>query len=208
MKLFTDEQLEKIRTGLEIYEQSLPNCIANCKKYGWSISYFMTPREITEISRLKCEKEIDEYFENFLFGNNNEFYNRMNRINLTKEERFKNSYQQCLFAFENEKYIICINTLFSILEGVLRIYVNDAQNISVAKISKNILDEISESSIHHTIWEINKEIITKWFKYERDSLAEPEFLNRNWLLHGRSEYDVSKYDCLKLMHLISIIKRK
>ncbi|WP_169008921.1 hypothetical protein [Faecalispora jeddahensis] len=203
------DQLKIFREGVKTFENSLEAFKNNCIEAGWSTNGFMLPKEVVIISKLETEDVVNTYFWNYFMCNNKEHYRVLNNSIICSQidGKYIKLYKECLFAFEHEKNIICLNSLFPILEGLLRKYVNNDQFISVRNICSDLLKETPDYafSLERKSWEINQGIINKIYKYEKLSTVEPEFINRNWLLHGRSTYNVTSLDCLKLMNLIGTL---
>ena len=58
------------------------------------------------------------------------------------------------------------------------------------------------SKILKYTWISYNMFIGKLYAKSDFSAEEPEEINRHWLLHGRSEYDISEIDCIRLINAI------
>ena len=113
---------EKLKPALNRFEQNLKPMEEKLIKTGWTINLHMMPYNIIEIGELIEVDEINKYFFDYYMLNNQEQFRVLQNmcknhldINLVK------AYEESLFAFDNKKYIICANTLVSIIEGTLSI---------------------------------------------------------------------------------------
>lgn len=43
-------------------------------------------------------------------------------------------------------------------------------------------------------------------KYRFENENEPPYVNRNWLLHGRSEREIQRYECIQLLNALSVFE--
>jgi len=166
----------------------------------------MTPYHINEISELIEIKDIDDYFYEYYIDNNRENLKYLQRTCISYlDVKLVNAYQESLFAFENKKYIICANTLIPIIEGTLSSFDHTSNNMQ--KICANQLEECSnkDDSINRIRWNTNAMFIEKLTAHSLFSEEEPLFINRHWLMHGRSAYDITEMDCLRLLNMIGTL---
>lgn len=42
------------------------------------------------------------------------------------------------------------------------------------------------------------------FKFENG--IEPPYLNRNWLMHGRMNRSIERYECIQILNALSVIE--
>lgn len=197
----------KLKPAIERFMNSLNSFSDKLVQSGWTINMSMTPAQIVEVSEVIDIDDIDNYFYNFFMGDDQfEFKKLQSECLDMLETRLSKAFEECLFAFKNKKFIICANTLLIILEGVLSNHVANKSKIHMIKLCRKIYESISsEHELNKALWYINLKFIEQLF-YNRDfNNGEPSKLNRQWLLHGRSAYNISEIDCLKLMNAINTL---
>ena len=122
------------------------------------------------------------------------------------EDGLKKVVDECRFAFENKKFAICADSLVSVIEGILSTFWDDKTNIRMMKICQAKVDELADEKEHITkkyIWVSYNKFIRKLYEKNDFTADEPSFINRHWLLHGRSAYEIEEIDCLRLFNAVS-----
>lgn len=51
---------------------------------------------------------------------------------------------------------------------------------------------------------LNRLYVDGEFRFENEN--EPPYVNRNWLLHGRSEREIQRYECIQLFNALSVFE--
>lgn len=114
-------------------------------------------------------------------------------------------FDQCCSAFEKELFYPCICGLLSILEGML----GDVTGLSSPSIKKLFEDLIKreETKGTHKFEIANIQGFIEYLTLSSDFKKEgnSKWLNRHWILHGRSTRDIGEFDCLKLFNTIDAI---
>ena len=109
--------------------------------------------------------------------------------------------QQILQAFEDGLYYPCACALAAMIEGTLGRAAQSADT-RLYELIKNVSPE-REHPEKDLILENLKGFISELAKSSRFvTEQEPTFLNRHWLLHGRSEKEIKKIDCLILLNAL------
>ncbi len=134
------------------------------------------------------------------------FYNEMkdNILQNFDVEQIK----QCFFAFECQQYYICVCGLLPLME---RIIVSDKKDV---KYDWNQLEDDFKKR-YHSYFNNDTEnnlkeyvvrlILRKLAGFEKFDQKEPDYLNRHWILHGRTDRLPTKADCLRLFNIIELI---
>ena len=75
------------------------------------------------------------------------------------------------------------------------------------KICKDYIDRCpeGETSIQRITWNINLKFIEQLYSSYKFSELEPHFLNRHWLMHGRSSFEINEMDCIRLLNAIGTL---
>lgn len=106
--------------------------------------------------------------------------------------------KQSLAAFESGLYFPCACGVLSMIEGTMGRTLGSTDTRLYF-----LLNQISEKSKHKEkaiILAGLKGFVSQLAKSERfNNPDEPAFINRHWLLHGRSKRSIGKYDCLRLL---------
>ena len=181
-----------IKPGLERFERNLKPTEEKLIQSGWTINESMMPNHFNEIGELIETDKIDDYFYELLI-------NTRRNIN----QRLIKPYEESIFAYENKKYIICINTLVPILEGTIANLLSYDGHRMIS-ICKKQLEKCPEDKmpLNRMEWNVNIGFINKLYCPAPFQELEPDSLNRNWLLHGRSFYDIKEIDCLRILNAI------
>lgn len=51
---------------------------------------------------------------------------------------------------------------------------------------------------------MNRPFVDGEYRFENEN--KPPYVNRNWLLHGRSEREIQRYECIQLSNAISVFE--
>lgn len=207
--------MEKIKPGIERFFKNLTPLSEKLIEAGWTINMNMMPYHINEISEIIEIDEIDDYFYSFYMDNGQEEFNKLQDLcRGALDYRLVDAYKECIFAYENQKYITCANTLIAILEGMLSFFSDDKNDIRMIKACRKQLEKYKneQKTINSIVWFINLRFIERLYAPNNFTESEPPFINRHWLLHGRSAFDIKNIDCLRLLNAIgticSITKKK
>ena len=199
------EELSEISSNLN---KKLPVFTDVICKHGWTLPPEMHISSVNDID--DYNDNIDDLFLRFFEYDGGFYLHQM-------IERIKNSeipkplrkvFKEIYVAYEKELYIVCSISLMAIIEGVaLAFYKQGESTQKVKDICNKMVDKYNQdpnNSIQKYAWISYKNFIDHAFKYADFNKPEPE-LNRNWLLHGKSSYELSKMDCLKLFNSLSTI---
>nr|DAL93897.1 MAG TPA: hypothetical protein [Caudoviricetes sp.] len=147
-----------------------------------------------------------------------DFYtdNNHDRLNVAVEKsieymlKIDNKYEkvvrECYEVFLEKKYIVTSVTLLTIIEGLLSEFSTNKNNIRMIKACRDERDIVLSSSdnvLKNSIWETLYIFIENLYKKSEFESDEPVHINRNWLLHGRSRYELDKNDCIFLFNTVS-----
>lgn len=199
--------MEKTAKILLDVESNLPKMEQNLVNAGWTLNGHMELYHAREIGKLQNKKEVDKYFYNYYMENNQlQFNTLMNSTTHSLKQDLVKAYEECIFAFENKKYIICANTLIAIIEGIVSDYSKDSNSTDMKKAYKEKLDSYTgKSSIGKMKLNVNYEFILRLYSHSNFNSKEPVFINRHWLLHGRSNYNIKEIDCIRLFNAIGTL---
>lgn len=125
------------------------------------------------------------------------------------DNRLKKLLNECIKAYENEFYIVSTVSLFVVVEGLIY---NLFYNVTSDTLEKNnafksMKKKIKEKdSLLEFAYLSVFNYLKKSFEYAEFSKEEPRvILNRNWMLHGKSEYEITRLDAIKMFSLVGCI---
>lgn len=135
------------------------------------------------------------------------YYNTLKNVLITSGELQEDVIQQCLTAFEQGQFFLCACGLLTIIEGILAKYAQSS-NTRLSSLFKKIEEKVNQCQNREQILTAANikgyiELLTT--KSDFQSGMEPDELNRHWILHGRSQRNIGKADCLRLLITLSLI---
>lgn len=186
----------------------LDNVISKLDDTGWTLPPEMSIYPIKILGSTNKIKNIDKFFCEYFTINEEMNFKKLttNILNSHIEEKYKIAIRECIFAYQKDNFIIASITLLTVIEGILSNFDSDKSNIRMMKVCQQQVDNVTEEDlIKRKMWVSYRNFITKLYAKSDFNLDEPSFINRHWLLHGRSEYNLFKGDCLKLFNAVSTI---
>ena len=150
---------------------------------------------------------VDELVQGYYFNNNEKnIIMLIERCESANEIMpYKDLYAQIIDAYQKRHYHLACIGMFSLLDGVLADVsemisaTNFKQRINA--IEKKIDDKIDLNDVDRKtlcIYTSTEQIKESMFGRSDFEAAEPDNLNRHWLIHGRTRKAYSKYDFLKI----------
>ena len=111
---------------------------------------------------------------------------------------------ECWNAFNSKMYAICATSLLSVIEGILSEFSDDKQDVRMMKVCQKHVDTFPSdgSTIMKYVWISYNQFIRNLYQKSDFTADEPEAINRHWLLHGRSDFDVEEIECMKLFNAV------
>lgn len=209
-KIDNSESLPKVKSHLEEIFESYIGLAEIIGQNGWTIPMIMGFNDLDTLSqRTQTKEDFDNYFNDFYLRRKNVNFKLMvKHIGLAlPSETTKKLFAQCVENFINENYLITVNSLVTLLEGVLSSCESNKNNIWMMKICKDQIEKvkIDKKQIRQIVWTSFANFITLLYTKSDFANEEPSNINRHWLLHGRTEGDWGKEDCLRLFNAIYTI---
>ena len=226
MQNYIAEMKESEKLSQSEFEAKYSYEIEVCKKLGragWVVSEHSNPRKVKEWYDLlmnQDDTEISTYFE----GDNgcilsNIFRGLEKKYCVEPNQRY---YSKAKCFFEQEDYMTSSMYLVALLEA----RTNELMNYPKGTRYKQKYSE--EGFENHLQTEFDKvdsfftkrylfldvypsiiEFLNRLFvdgKYTFENGVEPPYINRNWLLHGRSYRMIERYECIQLFNALSAIE--
>ena len=181
-------------------EKLSDKCIAN----NWIFPYSMSSEKKIEI----CESdEMLNNIDDILFA----FYSSSDLKRLMAESFSNSDYfnfhlfkiEQTVNAYYSGYHFPCLTALCAILEGMIAQFAEDP-NLYIAKgLKKAVRHKFEHLSPglyaqDYFLWKSILSFLDMFYSPESFAGAEPNFINRNWILHGRTKNHASQLDCIKL----------
>lgn len=226
MKNYIAETKESEKLSQEEFEQKYSYEMDICKKLGragWVISEHSNPREIEEWYECICngeEYKVESYFDG---DNGCILYNILNGL----EQKYKENPGQRYFSkgkyfFEQEDYITSAMYIVAVIDtriSELMKYPKGTRNkekysrkgfeshlhIEYGKINTFFTKRFLFLEMYPSIVEfLNRLFVDGEYTFENG--IEPPYINRNWLLHGKSSREIERFECIQLFNALSVIE--
>lgn len=210
---FTDEKLqEQIKITIDECEKATDKIVEN----GWFVasSYRLDFDDIIKLQNYS-HNELNDFFLKYYTENNEEEIKvlleslQAHISNSSVDKRLMNLLEECIACYKNGLYKVSIISLFSLIEGLVCELFLEAKTKTIKK--KTYL-EAMEKSIEEEDFTLGfvylsvQKYLDKAFDYADFSALEPKvILNRHWMAHGHSEYDIHKLDIIKMFSIINTI---
>ena len=201
------DKTTSLQSGLSTIRDEYIDIVEEAGENGWSIPMNLKLLKLEELK--EKDKNIRNFDHFFVEYYNSKKFNllvkHVNKSNISLNHR--ELFNQCVDAYREDKYLICINGLIPILEGELSRFCDNKKNIRMMKVCKENMEatENDNKLISHLIWASCYKLISKLYQKSDFDGDEPIALNRHWILHGRSNTLRGKEDCLRLFNAIYTI---
>ena len=202
----TKEQIEQLQAAMKKHiDEEAKKCVSELDKIldivvaklvteGWTL-----PAElpITAVYALGNTDKLDDVngFMEQLYAYD-DYRNMKTMIKGIQESKIN--------AFNSKMYAICATSLLSVIEGILSEFSDDKQDIRMMKVCQKQVDSFPNdgSTIMKHVWISYNQFIRNLYKKSDFTDNEPDAINRHWLLHGRSDFEVEEIECMKLFNAI------
>lgn len=193
---------------------------------GWVISEHSNPADIKNWEQLLCEGEskISEFFDGddiavldvIMEGLNDKYITGINQRYFNKG----------IDAFKAEDYMTAAMYLFALLDNRVNKLVDFPSKYLKNKVkysNEGFADQKTEDFKQLTenrsffskkiyflemypslIEYLNRVFYDEPYPFHKD--IEPPYLNRNWLMHGRMEREIKRYECVQIMNALSVME--
>lgn len=196
-----------------------------CKELGtsgWVVSEHSNPREISEWYELLMsgkEKDIITYFEG---DNGYILLNIFKKLEKRYELSDKLYFMKAKEFFESEDYMTSAIYLVALIDTRTNKLVKYPKGIKYSQkysgvgFEKHLAIEFEKNNsflrkrflfleMYPSIIEFLRRLFVDGeYTFERG--IEPPYINRNWLLHGRSSRVIERFECIQLFNALSVIE--
>ncbi|MGR6342359.1 hypothetical protein ACU5CE_31895, partial [Priestia megaterium] len=199
--------IPKIQPG-EIDYESFYKGSENIGKWGWTVpfSFGLVHIKYFENDNL-TKKEVDTFFANYYSSEINEFDKMTNSILKNKGIcKWHEAIKQSIYAHKNGKFILSISTLIPTLEGILSTFESNKSNIHMKKVCRNMLEKTDDEAwVDKIMWTSCYHFVSALYERSDFNKEEPEILNRHWILHGRTAFNSSEIDSLRIFNSLETV---
>lgn len=200
---------QKNEDAIETFDKELDVAVSKLSAEGWTL-----PGEwgIFLIKRLANTSELDDLntFLQWYFTQEDNFHIKqmVYYISHSKiKDNVKKLFDECWQAYQMKLYAICSTALIAVIEGILSEFSDDRRDIRMMKICQSKVDSFpaAGSVIQKHIWQSYNLFIRNLYQKSDFTSNEPPQINRHWLLHGRSAYEIDELDCIRLINAVHSI---
>ena len=200
---------QKNEDAIETFDKELDVAVSKLSAEGWTL-----PGEwgIFLIKRLANTSELDDLntFLQWYFTQEDNFHIKqmVYYISHSKiKDNVKKLFDECWQAYQMNLYAICSTALIAVIEGILSEFSDDRRDIRMMKICQSKVDSFpaAGSVIQKHIWQSYNLFIRNLYQKSGFTSNEPPQINRHWLLHGRSAYEIDELDCIRLINAVHSI---
>ncbi|AWV34934.1 hypothetical protein [Paenibacillus odorifer] len=172
--------------------------------YGWTIPGDLTPLEVHNLANANDRAEVDLFFEQHYAHDINLFKMCNSIYSAEIYSNWRKLIDECIFCFRSEKYLVAIPSLISIIDGALA-QIGGTSGIRIKGLCLEQAQKQTGGSVKYYFWLSVYNFISNLFSKSDFNDPKPQFLNRNWILHGRSVAEWEKTDCLRLMQTLDTL---
>jgi len=179
--------------------------------YGWTIPFSLPVGYVSSIGKnIPTRENINSFFMEFYSKEENSNFERLIRDIMQRDviKKWHPALKQCIEAHRNGMFILSIGTLLPVLEGILSTFEEDKENIRMKKICTNMLESYKDGPfVDKLMWTSCKHFINALYEKSKFSEAEPEIINRHWILHGRTAFNNLEVDSLRIFCAIETVSK-
>lgn len=197
---------EETKKSMGDFDKTLDNVTDKLKHIGWTLPAELGIYAVNVIGNTEEISNIEKFFEMYFTQDDYKFTRKMieNILDAPISEGLKKMVRECWTAFQNKLYAVCATSLLSVIEGVLSEFSDDKSDVRMMKVCQKHVDEFPAdgSSILKHVWISYNNFIRNLYQKSDFKQDEPDEVNRHWLLHGRSDFEIEEIDCLRLFNAV------
>lgn len=226
MENFIAEIKESEQLSQTDFEEKYSYEIEVCKKLGragWVVSEYSNPEEIEEWYVFLTKREDNKIISYFEGDNGCILYDIFQGLEHKYcEDPNQRYFTKAKYYFEQEDYMTSAMYLVAVIEARTNASMNYPKRISYTqKYSMEGFEDHLQAEFGKTdSFFIKKflflemypsiiEFLNRLFvdgEYSFENGVEPPYINRNWLLHGKSCRVIERYECIQLFNALSVIE--
>jgi len=201
------KQIEiETQKSIDKFDKTLDSVTDKLKIVGWTLPAELGIFVVNVIGNTDEIDDIEKFFESFFTDNGYAVTKAMiaNILNAPINSGLKKMVEECWRAFQAELYAVCATSLLAVIEGVLSEFSDDKADVRMMKVCQKHIDEYPEDggAILRHVWISYNNFIKNVYQKSDFKADEPDTINRHWLLHGRSDFEIEEIDCLRLFNAV------
>jgi len=198
---------KKTAESLVTFDKTLSLVVDKLESEGWTLPSELGIYAVNVIGQTEKISDINEFLYSYFVQDDYRVKHHMVDSILASHIKsgIKKMTTECWVSFQNGLYAICSTALLSVIEGILSEFSEDKQDVRMMKVCQRYVDTLpaNGSIIEKHTWISYNRFIRNLYEKSDFSACEPEKVNRHWLLHGRSEYEINELDCIRLFNAVA-----
>lgn len=201
-KNIEEEAIKRVSESDKILDIVVTKLIAE----GWTLPSELSIAAVNALGNTDELDDVNSFMQ--LFYSYDDYRHMKAMIKEIQEAKIKAGLiklvTECWSAYNSKMYAICATSLLSVIEGILSEFSDDKQDVRMKKVCQKQVDNFPSdgSTILKHVWISYNQFIRNLYQKSDFTVDEPETINRHWLLHGRSDFEVQEIDCMKLFNAI------
>ena len=173
---------------------------------GWTLPAELPIAVIYALEQTTKLDNVNDFMESFY--STNDYKNMKDMIIGIQESKIKPGLikltTECWQAFLEKSYAMCATALLSVIEGILCEFCDDKTDVRMMMVCQKHVDNFpdGESTILKHVWISYNQFIRSLYQKSDFTGTEPDNINRHWLLHGRSDFEINEIQCMRLFNAI------
>lgn len=197
---------EEAAKSLVAFDKTLDNVIDKLNVIGWTLPAELDIYAVNVIGIAEEIEDIESFLGQYFTRDNYTVARAMinNILDTPISEGLKKMVRECWSAFSSKLFAVCATSLLSVIEGVLSEFSEDKADVRMMKVCQKQVDEYPPDggTILRHVWISYNNFIRNLYKKSDFNSDEPAEVNRHWLLHGRSDFEIEGIDCLRLFNAV------
>ena len=201
------EDQQNLIERIQISFEKLNSVAEKVAKKGWTIPFNFTMSAMFFLSE---KDNLDPLFVEYYTEDDNKHFKELVKKNIESKylESMEEIYCQCVDAYNRGHFLLTIPSLLVVLEGLLARFLENKKSVYMIQLCKTEIQKLqigSKHTVREAAWASILSFIQELYRSEPFDENEPEFINRHWILHGRThvKWDIS--DSLRLFNAIDTV---
>lgn len=206
LSAFNKHVEEEAAKSLVAFDKTLDNVTDKLNVIGWTLPAELGIYAVNVIGNTEEIENVESFLGQYFTRDNYTVARAMinNILDTPISEGLKKMVRECWSAFSSKLFAVCATSLLSVIEGVLSEFSEDKADVRMMKVCQKQVDEYPADggTILKHVWISYNNFIRNLYKKSDFNSDEPAEVNRHWLLHGRSDFEIEEIDCLRLFNAV------